>query len=55
MARLLAVAGLLEDRRVLLLRLLDGLFWNVTEEEEDAILTGLTLDQPERARDSQSG
>lgn len=44
--RLLAVGRLLQHRRLLLLRLLDGLLWNISDEDEEAVLTHTALDQP---------
>lgn len=43
---LLAIGRLLQHRRLLLLRLLDGLLWNVCDEDEEAVLTHSALDQP---------
>lgn len=47
---LLAVRRLLQHRRLFLLRLLDGLLWNVSDEDEEAVLTHSALDQPAEGR-----
>lgn len=44
-AGLFTVGGFLQNGRLLLLRLLDGLLWNVGEEDEEAVLTPSVLDQ----------
>lgn len=48
--RLLAIQRLLQHGYLLFLRLLNGLFWNVSHEDEEAILAHSALDQSAKGK-----